>query len=161
MASLWCVLLRKRLHLKKWWIDPIMLSKIRVRMSTKIMILICFNSKFMVTCIYLLQFKIQGHLQKRELYILVYQNSFRRQRSKVCTISVAIFFLSHKDVLTNFCNHQTLFKIVHFDLNNAKSRVRQYQACNLHTTHLVGPKLASSWVSWLFTAWCCFIQEEN
>ena len=46
--------------------------------------------------IHLLQFKIQGHLQKRGLWMPMYQNSSRRKKSQICAISVAIllFFLS-------------------------------------------------------------------
>ena len=47
--------------------------------------------------IHLLPIKIQGHLQNKRLWMPVYQNSFRRQKSKICTILVAILlFYSSK-----------------------------------------------------------------
>ena len=133
-TSLWCLLLRKRpIHNSKsirwilsWWAK--------------------FESEFLLTIIS--WFKIQNHLQKRRLWMAMYQHSFQRKTSETCTacISVAIshflssFSPSSKFLLANseqfgvlWWNHQTRFKILHSSPNTPKSRAYQSQACFLHT----------------------------
>ena len=48
----------------------------------------------------LFQFQIQGPLQKQGIWMPVYQNSFRRKMSAICTISDTIFF-SHQNYSTH------------------------------------------------------------
>ena len=63
MVYFWCEV---NLHPEEWSMDKHMVSKIWVGMST--------------TNIHLLHFKIQSHLQKWELWILVPQNSFQKTK---------------------------------------------------------------------------------
>ena len=131
--------------------DPIMASKIRVGMSTNI---------------YLLQFKIQGHLQKWGLWMLVYQMSFPRKKSKTCTISVTFCSFPHQNSLTchyeyfgvyfSWQNHQMCFKMIYSSPNNAKSRVYQSQACFLQPNWA---SLIVDRVTAYFTA--CFTARQN
>ena len=54
--------------------------------------------------IHLIQFKIQGHLTKRGLSMPVYQNSFRRKESNICTNSDTICFCFSQTALTFKCH---------------------------------------------------------
>ena len=67
-------------HLEQWSMDSNMVGKIWAGMSP--------NS------IHLLQFKIQGHFQKRGLWMPVFQNSFRGKKSKICSITFTISSLN-------------------------------------------------------------------
>ena len=100
--------------------DNNMVSKIWVGIST--------------TNIYLLQLKIQSHLQKRVLWMPVHQNSFRKKKiSKISNITFAILHFSHQNTLTKLPSwvlwsllllikpSDALFKMVHSNTKNAPS----------------------------------------
>ena len=67
--------------------------------------------------------------------------------SKISNNTFAILPFSHQDTLTklsswvlgvyfSWWNHRMRFEMFHSNTKNVKARVRQYQMCCLHTTHL-------------------------
>ena len=99
--------------------------------------------------IHLSQFKIQSHLQKRELLNVRYNRTHTAENlSKTSNITFAILPFSHKNakiiilstleyfgVYASWWNHQMRFKMVCSNTKNAKSRVCQYHVCYSCTTH--------------------------
>ena len=107
-----------------------------------------FDFEMSATYIHKCQCKIQIHLEKRGLWMPVHQHS-EEKSSKISDNTFAILPFSHQNSLTRLPSrvlwglprplliwtHHMRFKIVHSNTKNAKSRVRQFQVCHLHTTH--------------------------
>ena len=106
------------LHLKEWSMDNNMVSKIWVEMWTD--------------NIHLCQFKIQSHLQKREIWIQLHQYSFWRKRYKIVMLQSPFCFFSLSRKIKNKRLQQN---------NNADSK-------SLHQVHI--SKYPSNWIDFLF-----------
>ena len=141
----WVIILFS-LHLEEWSMNNNMVSKKGDQWITIIVSKIWVG--MITTNIHLLQFKTQGHFQKRGVWIEEHQNSCQRNTFKISNITFTILPFSNKNIFTDpnyhdehfqvyyfWWNHQMRVKMVHSNTKNGKSRACQSQACYLCTTH--------------------------